>query len=101
MSTLRPIERRILKLATEGADDLEIAWRFRRTPKNVRQVLACAQLPREVAGGGRADPLRPIERRLLRWREEGAGFEELATRFRRGTSFLEQVERLAQVKLAR
>jgi hypothetical protein len=96
---MRPIERRMLKLANEGADDIEIAWRFRRTPKNVRQVIACANLPR---GGGetRSSGLRPIERRVLRWRDEGADINDLAARFRRGPAFLEQVERLARYKLA-
>lgn len=96
---MRPIERRMLKLANAGADDIEIAWRFRRTPKNVRQVIACANLPR---GGGEqaSSGLRPIERRVLRWRDEGAEFDDLAARFRRGPAFLEQVERLARYKLA-
>jgi hypothetical protein len=45
---LRPIERRMLKLSKAGADDIEIAWRFRRTPKGVRQVMACSQLRRGI-----------------------------------------------------
>jgi hypothetical protein len=98
---LRPIERRMLKLAAAGAGDVEIAWRFRRTPKSVRQVVACARLPR---GDGRPPSrggLRPIEQRVLRWRDQGVEFEVLAARFRRGPGFLEQVERLARYKLAR
>lgn len=97
---LRPIERRMLKLANAGTDDLEIAWRFRRTPKSVRQVLACSQLPRQ-AGPTEHSGLRPIERRVLRWRDEGVEFDDLAARFRRGPAFLEQVEQLARYKLAR
>lgn len=87
--------------AAAGAGGVEIAWRFRRTPKNVRQVIAFSQLPRN--GGPRPSPndrLRPIERRVLRWREEGADFADLAARFCcRG--LLEQVEQLARYKLAR
>jgi hypothetical protein len=98
---LRPIERRMLKLSNGGADDIEIAWRFRRTPKGVRQVIACSQLhqggtPPSTPGG-----LRPIERCVLRWRDEGAEFADLAPRFRRSPAFLEQVELLARYKLAR
>jgi hypothetical protein len=51
----------MLKLAAAGAGDVEIAWRFRRTPKNVRQVIAFSQLPR--SGGPRPSPdgeLRPL-----------------------------------------
>ena len=100
-TTLRPIERRMLKLAEAGADDIEIAWRFRRTPKNVRQVLACARLPRAGAPAPGPTALRPIERRVLWWRDQGADLVDLAARFRRGTGFLEQVEQLARYKLAR
>jgi hypothetical protein len=37
---------------------------------------------------------------VLRWREEGADFADLAARFRR-CSLLEQVEQLARYELAR
>ena len=98
---LRPIERRMLKLSRAGADDIEIAWRFRRTPKSVRQVIACSQLPRGDTPAATPGGLRPIERCVLRWRDEGADFVDLAARFRRGPAFLEQVEQLARYKLAR
>ena len=98
---LRPIERRMLKLAEAGASDVEIAWQFRRTPKNVRQVIALAQLPRQQPPASPPAGLRPIERRVLRWRDEGADFAELASRFRRRPAFLAQVEQLARYKLAR
>jgi DNA-binding CsgD family transcriptional regulator len=98
---LRPIERRMLKLAEAGVPDVEIAWQFRRTPKNVRQVIALARLPRQQPPLLPPAGLRPIERRVLRWRDEGADFAELASRFRRRPSFLAQVEQLARYKLAR
>lgn len=99
--SLRPIERRMRRLADAGASDIEIAWRFRRTPKNVRQVMALSHLPREDDRGPSTDRLRPIERRVLRWREDGADFDEMAPRFRRGPAYLEQVEQLARYKLTR
>jgi hypothetical protein len=98
---LRPIERRMRKLADAGASEVEIAWRFRRTPKNVRQVMALSDLRRERDRRPPSGGLRPIERRVLRWRDAGAGFDELAARFRRGPVFLEQVEHLARYKLGR
>lgn len=100
-AALRPIERRMLKMAKAGASDIEIAWRFRRTPKSVRQVITLAQLGRSSGAALPDGGLRPIERRVLRWRDEGVGFDELASRFRRGPAFLEQVEQLARYKLAR
>ena len=89
---LRPIERRMLKWAAAGASDVEIAWRFGRTPKGVRQVMALSQLPGRGAEQPAPGGLRPIERRVLRWRDEGADLTELASRFRRRPAFLEQVE---------
>jgi len=97
----RPIERRMLKWAEAGASDVEIAWRFRRTPKSVRQVMALSQLPGRLGEAPEPDALRPIERRVLRWRDEGVELTELASRFRRRPAFLEQVEQIARYKLAR
>jgi hypothetical protein len=97
----RPIERRMLKWAEAGATDVEIAWRFRRTPKGVRQVMALAQLPGRGGSQPTSSGLRPIERRVLRLRDEGVDIAELASRFRRRPGFLEQVERMARHKLAR
>lgn len=99
--SLRPIERRMRRLADAGASDIEIAWRFRRTPRNVRQVMALSHLRHEDVRRPATDRLRPIERRVLRWREDGADFDDMAARFRRGPAFLEQVEQLAHYKLNR
>lgn len=97
---LRPIERRMLRLAEQGVPAAEIAWRFRRTPRTVRQVISLCDRPAGTAPV-RDDPLRPIERRLMRWRDAGVGIDDLAFRFRRGPAFLRQVEDIARLKLAR
>lgn len=47
-----------------------------------------------------ADRLRPLERRLLRWRREGVRHEDLSGRFRRSPEFLARVEDYAKYKLA-
>jgi hypothetical protein len=97
-SGLRPIERRVRHLTEAGMDDVEIAWRFRRSPRYVRQVRELSAHPRRgaVTDGQR---LRPIERRVLSWRDRGAAFEDMAPRFRRGVDYLRQVEHLANYKL--
>jgi hypothetical protein len=45
--------------------------------------------------------LRPLERRILAWREAGAGYAEIGARFRRSPQFVRRVEDLARAKLAR
>lgn len=100
-AALRPIERRIRQLVDDGVDDVEIAWRFRRSPRYVRQVMQLAELPRtgESTPARGPDELRPLERRVLWWRSQGVDHDDLAPRFRRSPGFLRQVEQLAQYKL--
>jgi hypothetical protein len=42
-----------------------------------------------------------VERRVLRWRDQGASHADIAPRFHRSPEFVEQVENLARYKLAR
>jgi DNA-binding CsgD family transcriptional regulator len=97
---LRPLERRMRRLRADGCSDAEIASRFRRSPEHVRRVLTMSDMD-----GRQATPdlgsLRPIERRILRWRDAGAAPSEIATRFRRSPGFVQRVEDLARYKLAR
>ena len=96
--TLRPLERRVLRLAAAGISDDEIGRRFKRSPDWARRVRILAETPRD---GRRlqGDVLRPLERRVLRWRAAGAEPEALSPRFRRTPDFLRQVESLAHYKL--
>ena len=96
---LRPIERRVLRLADEGMDHAEIARRFRRSPEFIERVMDLARLPGRAAAG-EAGILRPLERRILGWLDQGAAHAEIAPRFRRSPDFIERVERLANYKLS-
>ena len=96
--SLRPVERRVLQLAESGLDDAEIARRFKHSPEWVARVRMLAQQPRDGAHL-RGDVLRPLERRVLRWRASGAEYEEPSPRFHRSPKFLQQVEALALYKL--
>jgi hypothetical protein len=108
---LRPVERRVLRWAELGVDDAEIARRFGRSERWVAQVRFLADLdrtgPPEPDASDRsdtssrpADRLRPLERRLLRWRRAGVRHEDLSGRFRRSPEFLARVEDYARYKLA-
>jgi hypothetical protein len=97
---LRPLERRVSKLAADGMVPAEIGRRFNRSEQFVERVLALAELP------GRSAPepqhgLRPIERCVLRWRDQGVSPFDMADRFRRGPGYIEQVLDLADYKQRR
>jgi hypothetical protein len=100
--SLRPLERRILALQEEGVSREEIARRFRRSPEFIDRVIEMARLPRHASRTPtppRRHALRPIERRLLRWQQEGESFDALAPRFKRSAAHLERVASLADYKL--
>lgn len=105
---LRPVERRVLRWAESGLDDAEIAHRFGRSERWATQVRFLADLDRRQSSdrtdsdgdGDGDDRLRPLERRLLRWRQAGARHEDLSPRFRRSPEFLARVEHYANYKLA-
>jgi DNA-binding CsgD family transcriptional regulator len=100
LADLRPLERRVTKLAADGMVPAEIGRRFNRSENFVERVLALADLP------GRTAPepqhgLRPLERCVLRWREQGVSTLDIADRFRRGPGYIEQVLDLADYKQRR
>ena len=96
---LRPVERRILRLGDAGLDDAEIARRFGHSLGWVSRVRSLAAVPRRIPPEARGARLRPLERRLLRWRELGLSHESLASKFGRSAGFLARVEQLAHYKL--
>lgn len=99
---LRPLERRVLRLVDEGVGEAEIARRFHRSPDMIRRVIELAGVPRRGDPGRTDRPvLRPLERRVLRWRDGGADYAEIGPRFRRSPGFVRQVEDLARYKLER
>ena len=99
---LRPIERRVRRLVAAGVDPAEVAWRFRRSRRSVNQILELGSRPDRGAGQvPKPHVLRPLERRILAWREAGASYAEVGARFRRSPQFVRRVEDLARAKLAR
>jgi DNA-binding CsgD family transcriptional regulator len=98
---LRPIERRVLALKKAGVPDKEIAHRFRRGRRFMDQVEELANLDGRDAEKRHGSPgsLRPVERRILAWRDCGMSTEDIAQRFRRSPDFVSRVERIARYKL--
>ena len=99
---LRPIERRMRRLVASGVDPAEVAWRFRRSQRSVAQILALgSRTHRGATPTPKPQVLRPLERRILTWRESGASYAEIGARFRHSPQFVRRVEDLAKAKLAR
>jgi len=98
---LRPIERTMLNLERAGKTEADIAWRLRRSPGHVRRTLALARLPRMPRPERHRAPwdLRPIERAILRSRENGVPEAEMAARLRRSPAFVRRVSAFADYKL--
>ena len=97
---LRPVERRVLRWAEAGVGDAEIGHRFRRSERWARQVRFLAGLDWRTGPQARADRLRPLERRVLRWRDQGEDLVDLSDRFLRSPAHLARVEEYARYKLA-
>jgi DNA-binding CsgD family transcriptional regulator len=97
---LRPVERLVLRLVAEGIDDVEIGRRLRRSPEMIGRIATMAELPRPARTRKVSDDgLRPLERRLLRWRHYGATYAEIGARFRRSPAHVARVETLVRYKL--
>ena len=100
-SELRPVERRVLHWADTGLDDDEIGRRFRRSARWASEVRRLSTFERPVpTTAPRQERLRPLERRVLRWRADGASHEEVAPRFRRSPESVARIEGYARYKLA-
>jgi hypothetical protein len=97
---LRPVERCVLRLVANGVDHVEIARRFRRQPEFVDRVIAYAGMPRNIVQPA-GDALRPLERRILKWRASGAAHADIGRRFHRSAGHIQRIEELAAYKLAR
>ncbi|HSL27442.1 MAG TPA: hypothetical protein VLA54_14300 [Acidimicrobiia bacterium] len=94
---LRPVERRMLALAQQGLDPVEIGRRFRRGPEHVERVIDWTRIPRQRPPQ-RHQGLRPVERRVLDLRAEGFSHQEIGELFRRGENYARRVETFARLR---
>jgi hypothetical protein len=98
---LRPVERRIRSLVQRDVPVSDIAERFRRSPEFIERVIELSELSTRTGPTSSSATLRPLERRILRWRDQGASPAEIGPRFHRSPGFVERVEHLARYKLNR
>ena len=97
--TMRPLERTVLRRSNEGMSAEEVARRIGRSPETVERVMAMATMHDGTQRRPAGDVLRPLERRVLRWRADGASYEEIALRFLKSPTFIRRVEALSLHKL--
>ncbi|MCZ7529516.1 MAG: hypothetical protein M5U31_03750 [Acidimicrobiia bacterium] len=98
---LRPLERTVVKRSEQGMARAEVAWRLRRTPGSIQQILDLAKVPRSSSPASTTPgTLRPIERHILGARRDGTHTAEIAARLRRTPEFVDRVEGYAHYKLA-
>lgn len=93
---LRPIERRVLDMHSDGVVVDEIAARINKSPEFVERLIVWTEIPRN---GDAADrDLRPVERRVLDLRADGESHAEIAIKFKKTERYIRQVEGLAHFK---
>ena len=98
---LRPLERRVLRLESQGLDPDEIGRRFKRSGDHIRRISSYAKLPDRGPFTAPAGELRPLERRIIHWRAEGLDYDEIGDRFRRSGDHIRRVEGMALYKMSR
>lgn len=93
---LRPIERRVLDMHSDGVKVDEIASRIRRSPEFVERLLGWTEIPRTGETSDRH--LTPKQQRVLDMRADGETHEEIAEKFKKSERYIRQVEGLAHFK---
>jgi hypothetical protein len=102
VALLRPIERCVVRMTEAGVSDSEIGRRLHRSADHVRRVRDLTTVARTAIQSKTAHhDLRPLERRVLRWLDDGVDHEYINEVFRRGSGFAELVEEMARYKLTR
>lgn len=94
--SLRPMERRILKMKEAGTPIDEIASRLKKSPQFIERVLGWTEIPRRART--RDAVLTPLESRVLALSTEGEDTETIARKFKRTERFIRQVEGLAHYR---
>jgi hypothetical protein len=99
---MRPIERVITRLHTNGANPSEIGRRVGKQPGTVLRILAWTEIRSDLPENRSVSDhaLRPIERVVLRLRAHGESYGEIGNRLRRSGRYVQRVEQFAQLKLS-
>jgi DNA-binding CsgD family transcriptional regulator len=98
---MRPIERVVMRLREEGATPAEIGKRVGKKPGTVNRIVKMAGY-REDGMSPRTpsdNPLRPVERVVMRLRGDGETYSQIGNRLALSGRRVQLIERLAEFKL--
>jgi DNA-binding CsgD family transcriptional regulator len=98
---MRPIERVVMRLREEGASRAEIGKRVGKKPGTVNRIVKMAGY-REDGMSPRTpsdNPLRPVERVVMRLRGDGETYSQIGNRLALSGRRVQLIERLAEFKL--
>ncbi len=97
MTSQSPIQRVLTRMQDEGMSMHEMAVRLRKRPGTIRMLLEHGA---RTGTGERADErLRPIERVVLRAREDGETYGQIASRLGRSGPHARRIAGYARFKL--
>ncbi len=83
----------------EGLTTDEIASRFKSGVDHIERVISYTEIPRPPrATPEESQRLRPLERRVLYWREQGLSHAEIGEKFRSSAGHIRRVEGLAYLR---
>ena len=100
--SLSPIERTIVRLHNQGAPLSEIATRIGKKPGTVARIMEMTRY-RLHGGGTPRRPekgLSPLQRTVLRLRDDGESYGEIGIRLPRSGRRIQQIEKYAHFKLS-
>ncbi|HEY4606214.1 MAG TPA: hypothetical protein VIH55_01085 [Acidimicrobiia bacterium] len=101
-SNLRPIERVVMRLHTQGASSPEIGKRVGKKPGTVDRIIRMIAFKDGVTRSTVShDPLRPVERVVLKLRARGESYGEIGNRLARSGRRVQLIESFAEFKQAR
>ena len=100
--TLRPLERVVVRMHGEGMTPADIGKKVRKKPGTVNRILEMVELKRGMLTDSGPDdqPLRPVERVVLRLRREGETYGQIGNRLARSGRRVQLIEQLAEFKLS-
>ena len=97
---LRPIERVVMRLHDEGCSLADIGKKVGKKPGTVTRILRMTEYKQDGLPDQSASdhPLRPVERVVLRLREQGETYSQIGNRLARSGLRIKFIEGLAEFK---